>query len=1214
MRAKEIIWFGAVLLISLGIGAGCEGVAPAPHPAEVATLRVAHRAVTSVAFSSDGKYLAAGSDDQTIKIWRVDDWHKLATLKFVGNKGNQSGVKSVAFSPDSNFLAAGGYKKIKVWRMSDWRKMIVLKGHVDLVRSVVFSPDGKYLASGSADNTIRVWGVQDWRELGTLKGHGAVVYSVAFSSDGKNLASGSRDNTIRVWKVRDWQELATLSEHGSVVFSPEGKYLASGGHWSINIWRVEDWHKLATLDSIDRTGGLNAVNSVAFSPDGKYLASGSTDQTIKIWRVEDWHKLATLDSMDRTGDLYAVNSVAFSHDGKYLASGSLGGTIKIWNKDAAIKPFLLAEAETARLARAEAEKQALPSALVITGLQFQDNNSACYHDKILNAGEEANIEFTLKNEGKGIGFDIVLDIDNDSPKINAFGFEKKLGDIQPAETKKITIPIKAGLDLIDGETNFFIQANEKRGYHSQKVKLALQTSALIPPELEIQSVEINDGKYGLAKGNGNGIPENNETVELIAYIKNSGAGAALGVSLDLATINPGLQVVKRNAALGVIHPEQTVKGKLVFSIPRTFESNQLQYQLKVQDVRGADTQTRQFAANFRGLSPALSYSHYIYDGNSANSKGNKNGIIENGETIGIEIIAQNTGDIEASGVEISLNAPRGLTLNKNSLTVGDIPAKAKGEKKTFILAIPRTYQKDKINLDLHITQSEFPSLNQPLELEVNSISPRITFTHRIIGNIQQGQRAELEVVVRNEGKLDAGGVNVSVDTMLKGIDLRKKEEVLGRLPAGAATDPMRFSFLVMRSAPVGQLPIQVTITQADFSSLTDTLAFNIREEGVAEVVVKGEKLLPARPHVVSAANFPPKIIVDSPFDGERLTTPEATLRFRVSDDEQISKVDILVNGVKYKRGIGGIALQPKQEDDRRQFKDRKNIALIEGDNTIQIIAYDNRNERAEEIVTVHYTKELEISRTFAIIIGIADYEHNGISDLKYTENDALEVKNFLMSKEGGGVARARIKLLLGKEATTANIRSAVGDWLPVAASRRNDRVVLFFAGHGVKRRNNGYFLAYNTDPEKIVGTSVKMRDITDYLYDVEAKTVIFFSDACHSGAAFDQKLASRGDRMDGDFLINQFSGKGYITMVAAKSGQESIEVPEYEHGLFTYYLLKGLKGAADSKGNGDRKVDIHELYQYIYEKVTDEAAKLNFSQNPKIDSQVEGDIIMAIVP
>ncbi|MBI5787980.1 MAG: hypothetical protein HZA78_03890, partial [Candidatus Schekmanbacteria bacterium] len=402
-------------------------------------------------------------------------------------------------------------------------------------------------------------------------------------------------------------------------------------------------------------------------------------------------------------------------------------------------------AEAARLARIEEEKRALPAELVILNPQFQDYNSFCYHDKILNAGEEATIEYTLKNVGKGIGFEVSLDINADNPNINTFNFNKNLGDIQPGDTKKITIPIKSGLNLRNGESAFLMQAKEKRGYHSQRVKLTLQTAALIPPKLEIQSVEINDGKVGLARGNGNGVPENNETVELIAYIRNSGTGDALGVNLDLASINPGLTVIQPKADIGVIHPGQTVKGKLAFAIPRTFKADELQYKLKVADVRGADSQSRQFAANFRNLSPALAYTHHIYDGNSANSKGNKNGIIENGETIEIEIIPKNTGGIEANSVEVNLSAPQGLVLNQTSAVVGVIPPQAQGEKKSFLLPVPRTYQQDKINLNLSISQTDFPPLNNTMALKVKPVRPQLTYTQRVIGNIQQGQSAELEV-------------------------------------------------------------------------------------------------------------------------------------------------------------------------------------------------------------------------------------------------------------------------------------------------------------------------------------------------------------------------------------------------------------------------------------------------------------------------------------
>jgi uncharacterized protein with WD repeat len=288
---------------------------------EVATLSGHGNSVESVTFSPDGKFLASGGYDETVKVWEVGSWREVATLR-----GHGSVVESVTFSPDGKFLASGSYDEtVKVWEVGSWREVATLRGHGDVVWSVTFSPDGKFLASGSYDKTVKVWEVGSWRKVATLRGHRGSVWSVTFSPDGKFLASGSYDETVKVWEVGSWRKVATLRGHGSVVvsvtFSPDGKFLASGSSdKTVKVWEVGSWRKVATL-----RGHGNSVVSVTFSPDGKFLASGSYDETVKVWEVGSWREVTTL-----RGHQDWVFSVAFSPDGNFLASGSGDKTVKVW--------------------------------------------------------------------------------------------------------------------------------------------------------------------------------------------------------------------------------------------------------------------------------------------------------------------------------------------------------------------------------------------------------------------------------------------------------------------------------------------------------------------------------------------------------------------------------------------------------------------------------------------------------------------------------------------------------------------------------------------------------------------------------------------------------------------------------------------------------------------------------------------------------------------
>ncbi|MBD2678357.1 MULTISPECIES: AAA family ATPase [Nostoc] len=288
---------------------------------EVNTLEGHSSSVLSVAFSPDGKTLASGSNDKTIKLWDVSTGKAIKTLT-----GHSSRVYSVVFSPDGKTLASGSNDNtIKLWDVSTGKAIKTLTGHSSRVYSVVFSPDGKTLASGSYDKTIKLWDVSTGKAIKTLTGHSSSGYSVVFSPDGKTLASGSYDKTIKLWDVSTGKAIKILTGHSSkvwgVVFSPDGKTLASGSDdKTIKLWDVSTGKTIKTL-----SGHSSSVLSVVFSPDGKTLASGSDDNTIKLWGISTGKTIKTL-----SGHSSLVWGVVFSPDGKTLASGSYDKTIKLW--------------------------------------------------------------------------------------------------------------------------------------------------------------------------------------------------------------------------------------------------------------------------------------------------------------------------------------------------------------------------------------------------------------------------------------------------------------------------------------------------------------------------------------------------------------------------------------------------------------------------------------------------------------------------------------------------------------------------------------------------------------------------------------------------------------------------------------------------------------------------------------------------------------------
>lgn len=281
-------------------------------------------AVYAVAFSPDEQFLATGSEDGSVKIWRVRDG--ALEHAFIPN-GRFLYVFAVAYSPNGEYLAVGGASQdaqVRVYRTSDWQQVAALVATTGQTRSLAFSPDGQYLARGGY-STIYIWRVSDWTLERTLVhggGGGFEIHSLAFSPDGNSLASASRDGTVSVWDWRNGTTLYTTSQHNvpypyTVAFSPDGQYLLEGG-----ITRIARLRNASTGALVREYISTDDPLYVAFTSDGQHLIHAG-HRGVFFWNINN----NTAPAQTYTDEAFSVRCLAVSPSGKWFAYGRLDAVV-----------------------------------------------------------------------------------------------------------------------------------------------------------------------------------------------------------------------------------------------------------------------------------------------------------------------------------------------------------------------------------------------------------------------------------------------------------------------------------------------------------------------------------------------------------------------------------------------------------------------------------------------------------------------------------------------------------------------------------------------------------------------------------------------------------------------------------------------------------------------------------------------------------------------
>jgi WD40 repeat protein len=291
-------------------------------PEIVRTFKGHTDAVYAVAISQDGKYVATGSFDNTIKLWEAATGTEVKT--FGGPQGHQKMVLSVAFSNDGTMIASGSADNtLKVWDVPVSSPLRALAA-ADAVTAVALTADSTKLATGGHDGQVKIFNAADFKELFKLDGHQGPVRGVAFSANGQILASAGADKTLRFWNVANGQLIAAVGAHSgpvnAVLIHPNNAAAYSAGDDGL----VKFW-TLPPVPTKPLPAHSAPITAMFLSPDGNQVLTASADKTVRQ-TLTAGKELRTL-----TGPAAAVTSVTLNAAGNFVAAGTADNRVFLWN-------------------------------------------------------------------------------------------------------------------------------------------------------------------------------------------------------------------------------------------------------------------------------------------------------------------------------------------------------------------------------------------------------------------------------------------------------------------------------------------------------------------------------------------------------------------------------------------------------------------------------------------------------------------------------------------------------------------------------------------------------------------------------------------------------------------------------------------------------------------------------------------------------------------
>ena len=283
---------------------------------------------------------------------------------------------------------------------------------------------------------------------------------------------------------------------------------------------------------------------------------------------------------------------------------------------------------------------------------------------------------------------------------------------------------------------------------------------------------------------------------------------------------------------------------------------------------------------------------------------------------------------------------------------------------------------------------------------------------------------------------------------------------------------------------------------------------------------------------------------------------------------------------------------------------------------LTLVAVDRWNNSSEKSVKISVEiKEVQITKTYekllpnkikantdenkiALVIGVEKYVNLQNLDAIYANRDAKAFRAY--ANRAFGIPLDNIKMLIDKDASRSEIIKATKLWLPQKAKGGNKDIYIFFAGHGLASDDgeNLFLLPQDGNADLLEDTALSRSEIFKQISKLNPRLVTIFFDTCYSGQTRSEETLMAGLRPVRIVVDEQTIPSNFTIFSASNLTQTSGSINEAKHGIFSYYLMKGMEGNADT--NQDKKITNGELIAYLKQNVTEEAFVNNRQQEPML--------------